>query len=313
VPSNDSFLLSYSDLAPFLGLYDGDEVVLDEEAVNSSIENIFGTSVGERWWFPDFGSHLRSYLFRPMNDTTAELIHTEVITIINLWDPRVSVVDCTVVPSYDAQVYEVSLSWKFKNRAQLGNLSFSLRRYASVPSQPVPVYVQPPEIVVPPTIAITVEAQCFLAAEYVDSAGGPAIPLEQGASGRMYFRLTNVGPNTTYVRMPELMPNIEFPLSWSDVMVPLPSGGSVTVYADYTVTGPGPYSFPLGSCIGDLVVPELETPPPGDYLIQEDSFYLLQENGDFLLIENDTAVAFKTEDGLDLTTEDGDLFLPEGA
>lgn len=312
--SNDSFLLSYSDLSPALGQdATGEEIVLDEEAVNSSIENIFGTSVGERWWFPDFGSHLRSYLFRPMNDTTAELIHTEIITIINLWDSRVSIVDCTVEPNYDEQQYDVTLTWRFRDLNRLGNLNFSLRRYAATASQPIPVYTVPPEVTPPPGITIAVVAECDLLATYEDSEGNPGLGIEQGASGTLYIRIVNSGQETIFVRMPEVPANLSLPYAWSDVMVRLDPAQVVVVEAPYTVTGPGPYVLPMGACIGDFVLPEFVAPPPDNYLIQEDEFYILQENGDFLLTEEpEDSLGVVTEALDQVVTEGGDPVVPEG-
>jgi phage baseplate assembly protein W len=121
-------VFTYSDLNPELGGAVGGEVVFDEEAVNSSIGNILGVSPGEKWWFPDFGAGLRALLYRLVNPETAQMIRTEIVSVINLWDPRLQLVRVVVDDSADEQTYRVQIGWRFRNMSRVSNYSFALKK-----------------------------------------------------------------------------------------------------------------------------------------------------------------------------------------
>jgi len=49
--------------------------------------NHFHIRKGEKWTNPDFGSDLPFYVFQPLDESTIDLINTEVLTIVSN-DPR---------------------------------------------------------------------------------------------------------------------------------------------------------------------------------------------------------------------------------
>lgn len=104
----------YSDVNPNYGVSTRGEIVTNIESINASIENILGTSKGERVFLPEFGSSISSLLFDPISEDTASAILTLLITAIDQWEPRIKVIlsRSSVIPDYDNNYYEVFLVYK---------------------------------------------------------------------------------------------------------------------------------------------------------------------------------------------------------
>jgi phage baseplate assembly protein W len=119
---------TYSDINPDLGQSPLGELVYDVDAINASIENILGTRVGERFFFPEFGSHLWSVLFDPMLPRTEMVIKAEILAAISRWEPRVTILAALVSSDTLLQRYDVSITWKYKNFDQVNNVSVNLKR-----------------------------------------------------------------------------------------------------------------------------------------------------------------------------------------
>lgn len=112
-----SELDKYSDVNPRFAIKNGNIVETGIEAINGSIENIFGTSFGERWFLPNFGSRLQSLLFRLINENTADLILNELNDAISKWEPRVrvSLQESYVIPYPDEGMYHVLIVYYIVN------------------------------------------------------------------------------------------------------------------------------------------------------------------------------------------------------
>lgn len=108
--------MSYSDVNPNYGLDGKGELLYSVDAINASIENIFGTFKRERLFIPEFGSDLPLLLFEPIDEITALKIQLETIDAINLWEPRVVVISsqASVVPIYEDNMYEVYIPYRIK-------------------------------------------------------------------------------------------------------------------------------------------------------------------------------------------------------
>jgi phage baseplate assembly protein W len=63
--------------------------VHNEDAINTSIENILSTSYGERIFMPDFGSPLVSMLFENLTPATGDQLISDVIRSIEKWEDRI--------------------------------------------------------------------------------------------------------------------------------------------------------------------------------------------------------------------------------
>lgn len=61
-----------------------------EENINQSIEVVLKTMQGERNFYPQFGSGLRQFLFRDMNESLIGEIRDEVKQTLVRYEPRIS-------------------------------------------------------------------------------------------------------------------------------------------------------------------------------------------------------------------------------
>ena len=110
----DIILLRYSDVNPRYGIKSSNILDSGLEAINSSIENILGTSFGERLFLPEFGSRIGNLLFENINDETAQNIFDELTNAINNWEPRIEVVldESYIVPDPDNNSYQIFLVYR---------------------------------------------------------------------------------------------------------------------------------------------------------------------------------------------------------
>jgi len=67
------------------------------EDVRQAILLILETEPGERVMRPDFGAGLRSLIFEPASTETATLVRHRVERGLTTWEPRIDVVEVTVV------------------------------------------------------------------------------------------------------------------------------------------------------------------------------------------------------------------------
>lgn len=66
------------------------------ESIKRSVRNIVSTNKGERKLDPDFGSHVRSYLFEPDSDIIRYAIQEEIYLQLENFEPRIDVLSVIV-------------------------------------------------------------------------------------------------------------------------------------------------------------------------------------------------------------------------
>ena len=64
--------------------------------IEESLRIILGTQYGERVMRPEFGCNLKSLVFAPNNDATANLARHYVTEGLRRWEPRIQVLDVVV-------------------------------------------------------------------------------------------------------------------------------------------------------------------------------------------------------------------------
>jgi len=74
--------------------------ITDVELVKLDILNHIFTKRGSRVMMPTFGSIIPELAFEPLDESLADEVYAELITIFE-FDPRVSVITLTVVPDFD--------------------------------------------------------------------------------------------------------------------------------------------------------------------------------------------------------------------
>jgi phage baseplate assembly protein W len=101
---------------------------IDLHAIAGSLNNLLLTNHYERLFKPSMGGNLRRLLFEPMDDLTSIQIRDEIELTINNYEPRVKLEGIEVVPDYDLQQYNVSLTFFIANNPEPITLSLFLER-----------------------------------------------------------------------------------------------------------------------------------------------------------------------------------------
>ena len=101
----------FSDVNPDVNVETAYELSLNEDAINKSIVTILNTRRGSRVFNRNFGSYLESYLFEPLDATTAFSIKMEILDSIKLWEPRLLIKNVVVLPDFILQAYYVSIDY----------------------------------------------------------------------------------------------------------------------------------------------------------------------------------------------------------
>lgn len=89
-------------------------LVEDLESIYQSLENLLSTNIGERFFNPEYGADLDSYLFELMTEDTALKIFTSILESVSRWEPRIVLLigQCSVDPIYEKNVYNITLVFK---------------------------------------------------------------------------------------------------------------------------------------------------------------------------------------------------------
>jgi phage baseplate assembly protein W len=85
-------------------------VLKNETAIARSIRNLVSTLVGEAP-YSDKGSGVSNLLFENMTAVTSEILKNEVESVINRYEPRVSLIEVIVAPDYDNNNYNITVSY----------------------------------------------------------------------------------------------------------------------------------------------------------------------------------------------------------
>tara|TARA_B100001093_G_scaffold518589_2_gene603979 strand:- start:435 stop:839 length:405 start_codon:yes stop_codon:yes gene_type:complete len=84
---------------------------IDVNAVKQSLRILILTNFYERPFDPGKAANLRGYLFEPMSKVTASSISNSIKNIIESYEPRVRIKSIQVVPNFDLNSYEVTVSF----------------------------------------------------------------------------------------------------------------------------------------------------------------------------------------------------------
>lgn len=85
---------------------------VDDAAIRNSLTNLFTTQPGQKLLNPVYGLNLGQFLFAPITKTIARMIGMRIVEGIELFEPRVKVVNVNVWPAVEESTYYVDLSLK---------------------------------------------------------------------------------------------------------------------------------------------------------------------------------------------------------
>ena len=121
----------YSDIDPFLET-DGVgniKVRYDFDVIDRSIKNIVGTVTNERVRNP-IGSTLVAILFQPISKFTVQEIRQEIRDKIERYEPRVNLIDITVIPDYDANAYDLDMTYTVTGLSGKGSFRTKIKSFS---------------------------------------------------------------------------------------------------------------------------------------------------------------------------------------
>lgn len=101
---------------------------VNEHAVIRSIKNLILTDQGERLYQPGIGSNIKRMLFEPMIESTAEIISQYIQETIEVYEPRAKVLEISVVPDYNNNIYSVTLTFMIINKEDPITVNITLDR-----------------------------------------------------------------------------------------------------------------------------------------------------------------------------------------
>ena len=82
----------------------------DYEAIRNSLQNLFNTLPGQRFLFPEYGLDLYQFLFLPVTESIGQAIGERILRSIELYEPRVSVLNVNVVAEPDTSEYKITIA-----------------------------------------------------------------------------------------------------------------------------------------------------------------------------------------------------------
>lgn len=85
--------------------------VVNVDSVRTSITNILSTYQGERVFLPEFASRLRGLVFETLTPNLVNRLSEEVKSVIERWDPRVSVTGLSFKQDTDNNYIEITVQF----------------------------------------------------------------------------------------------------------------------------------------------------------------------------------------------------------
>lgn len=100
----------------------------DVAAVLGSLRNLLLTSHYERLFQPNIGSNMNKLLFEPIDELTSVTLADEIRLTIGNYEPRVNLQAVDVVPDYDGQKYDVTITFFMANNPDPITINLFLER-----------------------------------------------------------------------------------------------------------------------------------------------------------------------------------------
>ncbi len=106
----------------------------DTTNLEESIRIILGTRLGERVYRPNFGSRLSELVFEPMNTQTLLLVRMYIQESLELWEPRIDLVDIMTEPNPRTGLVNVTILYRPKDGYDTRSMVYPF--YLTAPNAP---------------------------------------------------------------------------------------------------------------------------------------------------------------------------------
>ena len=87
-------------------------VIKNETAIARSLRNLVLTVPGERFFNENLGSRVNNLLFENIDDVTALSIRSEIINVIENYEPRVKLIKVSVFPNIENYNIDVTITYE---------------------------------------------------------------------------------------------------------------------------------------------------------------------------------------------------------
>ena len=86
----------------------------DNAAIKQAVVNLLLTNKGERFFNPNYGSSIRSFLFEPLDFATAGQVRSSIKSTLNKFEPRIFVESLRVLPNFDDNGFDVEMTYNIR-------------------------------------------------------------------------------------------------------------------------------------------------------------------------------------------------------
>ena len=101
-------------------------VLKDDNAIKRAILNLFSYRKGEKFFDADFGSGVPDLLFEPFDFVTAGSIKSEIESLLEENEPRVSLIEIAIDLDENNYEYEIFIEYLIPETNQVNNVTLSL-------------------------------------------------------------------------------------------------------------------------------------------------------------------------------------------
>lgn len=100
----------------------------DEEAVKRSIRNLVLMNKYDKPFNPQIDSRITRLLFEPATPISAAMIRSNILDVLNRYEPRAKINDVMVVFNDEKNMFEVSISFMLLSTKQVSNIFVVIER-----------------------------------------------------------------------------------------------------------------------------------------------------------------------------------------
>lgn len=134
VKTSAGSIIRFADLNQYYSQNKYDVDLYNDDAIAESLSNLLNTTVGERFFNRGFGANLRSLLFEPISQSTADDIRMLLYRSIKRYEPRVEVdyFGIKITPYEDENLYNITIYYTNVSSRKSSTFSTNLRQFRSI-------------------------------------------------------------------------------------------------------------------------------------------------------------------------------------
>ncbi|MCA9735655.1 MAG: GPW/gp25 family protein [Deferribacteres bacterium] len=89
-------------------------MVSDEQDINSSLQVLLSTAIGERIMQPEYGCDLRDFLFEPLDTALRAYIKDLILNAILYNEPRIELNEVSLITKNEEGILEIALEYTIR-------------------------------------------------------------------------------------------------------------------------------------------------------------------------------------------------------